>query len=223
MAMLLRDYVRLNATRSIETPLTLAGAAAAERDAAVMRSLTRGPLAPAAEYWIILGTPLDRRELSERLKMSERAARYFPSNAVIVRRAVFLAFDGQATEARSLLLHAMQSFPHRCKATVLILEQALASDRGAIEPLLALAKHASRETASDFRTCDDRQQHQPVSKRISAAARLLRFARHHRHVASFEAGLRPGSTDADLTRSRLVPVSHVTSHPRNYTPAIKLS
>ena len=144
MAMLLRDYVRLNATRTIETPLTLAGAAAAERDAAVMRSLTRGPLAPAAEYWIILGTPLDRRELSERLKMSERAARYFPSNAVIVRRAVFLAFDGQATEARSLLLHAMQSFPHRCKATVLILEQALASDPGAIEPLLALAKHASR-------------------------------------------------------------------------------
>ncbi len=144
MAMLLRDYVRLNATRTIETPLTLAGAAAAERDAAVMRSLTRGPLAPAAEYWIILGTPLDRRELSERLMMSERAARYFPSNDVIVRRAVFLAFDGQAAAARSLLLHAMQSFPHRCKATVLILEQALASDRDAIEPLLALAKHASR-------------------------------------------------------------------------------
>jgi O-antigen ligase len=144
MAMLLKDYVRLNATSSIETPLTRAGAAAAERDAAVMRSLTRGPLAPAAEYWIILGTPLDRRKLSERLKMSERAARYFPSNAVIVRRAVFLAFDGQAAEARSLLAHAMQSFPHRCKATVLILEQALASDPNAIEPLLALAKHASR-------------------------------------------------------------------------------
>ena len=86
MATLLKDYVRLNATSSIETPLTLAGAAAAKRDAAVMRSLARGPLAPAAEYWIILGASLDRRDLPERLKMSERAARYYPSDALIVRR-----------------------------------------------------------------------------------------------------------------------------------------
>jgi hypothetical protein len=144
MAMLLRDYVRLNATRAIEAPLTRAGAAAAERDAAVMRSLTRGPLAPAAEYWIILGASLDRRDLSTRLKMSERAVRYFPSNPVIVRRAVFLAFDGQAAEARSLLARALQSSPLQCQATVSILQQALASDRGAIGPLLVLARDASR-------------------------------------------------------------------------------
>ena len=117
MAVLLRDYVRLNSTRFVGTPLTLAGAAAAERDAAVMRALAQGSLAPAAEYWIILGAPLDRRELSERLKMSERAGRYYPSNAVIVRRAVFLAFDGQATEARQLLTKAMYTFPMRCNET----------------------------------------------------------------------------------------------------------
>jgi hypothetical protein len=109
-----------------------------------MRALARGPLAPTAELWIFLGAPLDRADLAERLKMSERLARYFPSNAVIVRRSVLLAFDGQAFVARSLLAHVMRSFPHRCKASVLILEQALAADRDAIEPLLALAKKESK-------------------------------------------------------------------------------
>ena len=109
-----------------------------------MRELARGPLAPTAELWIFLGAPLDRSDLAARLEMSERIARYFPSNSVVVRRAAFLAFNGQPATARSLLLHAMQSFPHRCKATVLILERALAADRAAIEPLLALAKNSSR-------------------------------------------------------------------------------
>ncbi len=146
MAMLLRDYVRLNATSSIETPLTRAGAAAAERDAAVMRSLTRGPLAPAAEYWIILGASLVRRDLSERLKMSERVIRYFPSNPAIVRRAVYLAYDGQAAEARQLLAQAMQTFPKRCSETLSILTKALAADPDAIEPLLAFVSHADEES-----------------------------------------------------------------------------
>lgn len=140
LAVLLRDYLRLDATRATGTSLTLASSADAERDAAVMHSLTRGPLAPLAELWIFLGAPLDRGNLAARVGMSERVARYFPSNAVVVRRAVFLAFDGQAAEAQRLLLQALLSFPHRCKASVLILEQALASDRAAIEPLLALAK-----------------------------------------------------------------------------------
>jgi len=144
LAVLLRDYLRLDATRVTGTTITLASAADTARDAAVMRALTHGPLAPTAELWIFLGAPLDRSDLAARLEMSERLARYFPSNAVIVRRAVFLAFDGQATAARSLLLHTLQSFPQRCHPTALILEQALASDRDAIEPLLALAKHASR-------------------------------------------------------------------------------
>ena len=142
MAMLLKDYVQLNATSSIETPLTRAGAAEAARDATVLRSLTRGPLAPAAEYWIILGAKLDRRDLSERLSMSERALRYYPSNALIVRRAIFLAFDGQAAAAHELLAKAMYTFPKRCTETIGILTQALAADPAAIEPLLALAKHS---------------------------------------------------------------------------------
>ena len=74
--------------------------------------------------------------------MSERAARYLPFNAVIVRRAVFLAFNGQATEARQLLAQAMYAFPKRCTETIGILTQALTADPGAIEPLLALVKRA---------------------------------------------------------------------------------
>jgi hypothetical protein len=106
-------------------------------------------LALAAELWIFLGAPLDRGGLAAKLKMSERLAHYFPTNAVIVRRVAYLAFDGQAVEARKLLLHAMQSFPHLCKATVLILEQSLAADRNAIEPLLALARARADPTAAE--------------------------------------------------------------------------
>ncbi len=109
-----------------------------------MRDLTHGPLAPSAEQWIFLGAPLDRSDLADILKMSERVARHWPSNAFVVRRAVFLAFDGQAAEARRVLLPTLHTFPHRCKATVLILEQARAADPGAIAPLLVLARDASR-------------------------------------------------------------------------------
>ena len=141
MAMLLRDYVRLLSTRVTGTTLTLASAADVTRDAAVMRALTRGLLAPPAEYAIILGVPLDRSQLSDRLDMSARIARHYPTNAIIVRRAVFLAFDGQAAAARKLIERAMYTFPRRCSETIGILAQALAADPGAIEPLLALAKH----------------------------------------------------------------------------------
>jgi hypothetical protein len=113
-----------------------------------MRELARGPLAPLAELWIFLGAPLDRVELADKLTMSERLARYFPSNAVIVRRAVFLAFDGQQAAAQGVLARAMRLFPQRCKATLQILEQALAADRDAIEPLLHLARKFSSENCT---------------------------------------------------------------------------
>jgi O-antigen ligase len=148
LALLLRDYLRLDETYVTGTSITLASAADASRDATVMRAVARGPLAPTAELWIFLGAPLDRSDLAAKLAMSERLARYFPSNAVIVRRAVLLAFDRQAAEARSLLGHAMQSFPHRCQATLLILGQVPASERVAIEPLLSLAKNARRADCS---------------------------------------------------------------------------
>jgi len=145
-AMLLRDYVRLSSTRVTGTALTLASAADTARDAAVMHSLTHGLLAPPAEYWIILGAPLDRSHLPEMLKMSERVAQSFPAHAIIVRRAAFLAFDGQAAAARRLLAQALYSFPRRCTTTIRILSQALAADPHAIEPLLALAKHDQGRT-----------------------------------------------------------------------------
>lgn len=144
LALLLRDYLRLDATRATGTSLTLASAEDSARDAAIMRSLAHGPLAPLAELWIFMGAPLERGELADRIGMSARVARYFPSNAVVVRRAVFLAFDGQADAARRLLLHALRTFPHRCKASILILERALAADRAAIEPLLALARNSGK-------------------------------------------------------------------------------
>ncbi|MFH1604395.1 MAG: Wzy polymerase domain-containing protein [Pseudomonadota bacterium] len=144
LAILLKDYVRLSTTRITGTTLTLASSADAERDGAVMRSLTRGLLAPAAEYWIILGAPLDRGGLAARLEMSERVARHYPTHAIIVRRAVFLAFDGRAAEARRLLARALYTFPKRCNETIRILALALASDPGAIQPLLSFAKRANR-------------------------------------------------------------------------------
>jgi hypothetical protein len=143
LGVLLRDYLRLDATRATGTSLTLASPADRERDAAVMRSLTRGPLAPLAELWMFLGAPLDQSDLAARVAMSERVTRHYPANAVVVRRAALLAFDGQAADARRLLAHAMRSFPHRCQATVAILQQALAADRAAIEPLLALTQNAA--------------------------------------------------------------------------------
>jgi O-antigen ligase len=145
-ALLLRDYVRLSSTRITGTALTLASAADTARDAAVMRTLTHGLLAPPAEYWIILGAPLDRSRLPEMLKMSERVARSFPAHAIIVRRAVFLAFDGQAAAARRLLTQALYTFPRRCMTTIRILSQALAADPHAIEPLLALARDFQGKT-----------------------------------------------------------------------------
>jgi hypothetical protein len=134
--------VRLDATRITGTTVTLAPAADAQRDAATMRELAHGLLAPLAELWIVTGAPLDRNGLAAKLAMSERVARYWPANAVVVRRAVFLALDGKAEKARSLLERTLQTFPHRRVATISILEQALTADPAAIEPLLAMTRSA---------------------------------------------------------------------------------
>src|SRR5258706_509239 len=138
----LRDYMRLDVTRITGTSVTLTAAAQARRDAETMRELTHGLMAPVPELWIVLGAPLDRSDLAGKLAMSERVVRYWPAHAVVARRAVFLALDGKEEKARSLLARALQTFPHRLDATLLILKQARAADSGAIEPLLALAKAA---------------------------------------------------------------------------------
>ncbi len=120
----------------------MASTADAQRDAATTHELTHGFLAPLAELWIVTGTPLERNGLATHLATSERMVRYWPANAVVVRRAVFLALDGKAEKARSLLERALQTFPHRRVATISILEQALAADPASIEPLLAMARSA---------------------------------------------------------------------------------
>ena len=141
----LKDYVRLDTTRISGTTLTLTSVAQARRDAATMRELTHGILAPLAELWIVIGAPPDRGNLADKLAMSERVARFWPANAVVVRRAIFLAMDDKVEEGRSLLARALKTFPHQLTATILILEQARTADPGAIDPLLALARTTSGE------------------------------------------------------------------------------
>jgi O-antigen ligase len=139
----LRDYVRLDTTRISGTALTLASAAQARRDAATMRELAHGIMAPLAELWIVIGAPLDRGNLADKLAMSERVARFWPANAVVVRRATFLALDDQVEEGRDLLARALKMFPDQLNATILLLEQARSADPGAIAPLLAMARAAA--------------------------------------------------------------------------------
>ena len=91
---------------------------------------------------MVIGAPLDRSDLAGKLATSERVVRRWPAHAVVARRAVFLALDGKEEKARSLLARALQTFPNRLDATLLILKQARAADPGAIEPLLAMAKAA---------------------------------------------------------------------------------
>ena len=142
-AIMLRDYMRLDVTRITGTTVTLTSATQAQQDAATMRELTHGLMAPLAELWILIGAPLDRSELAEKLALSERVARYWPANTVVARRAVFLALSGEAEKARSLLARALETFPHRVNATILILEQARTADRSAVEPLLVMARAVS--------------------------------------------------------------------------------
>ncbi len=127
-------------TRISGTTLTLAPAGQAHQDAATMRELTHGLMAPLAELWMVIGAPLDRRNLADKLAMSERVARYWPANAVMTRRAIFLAFQGEAARSRELLALVLKTFPHRRDATILMLEQARQADPNAIVPLIAMAK-----------------------------------------------------------------------------------
>lgn len=140
LAVLLRDYVRLDTARVTGTTPTLAPAAQVQRDAATMHALRGGLLGPQAELWILLGAPLDRTGLAEKLAMSERVIRVWPANAVVVRRAVFLALAGRSQEAAALLASALRTFPQARGASLAILEQALSADHAVVRALLEAAK-----------------------------------------------------------------------------------
>jgi hypothetical protein len=140
----LRDYVRLDAARITGTSaLTLAPAAQIRHDAATMRELATGILAPVAEAWIFLGTPIDRNQLADKLAMSERVTDYWPSPPAVARRAALLALDGQSNEARRLLGRALRTFSGQIGSMTLVLEQASSADPKAIDPLLGMARAAS--------------------------------------------------------------------------------
>jgi hypothetical protein len=136
---LLRDYLRLDAVRIPGTTVTLAPEAEARRHAATINELARGLMAPLAEFWILVGAALDRNDLAAKSAMAARVARFWPSQEVIVRRAIFLAFSGEGSQAQDLVTNALRTFPHRHDSTVLLLQRAWVADPRAIEPLLRLA------------------------------------------------------------------------------------
>ena len=112
-----------------------------------MNALRRGLLGPVAELWIFEGAPLDRENLADKLDMGWRVARFWPSQTVVVRCAIFLALDGKSIEARALLDKALRSFPQRRQAILLILRQAFDENPAPIAPLLTIASasiHSNR-------------------------------------------------------------------------------
>jgi O-antigen ligase len=145
LAVTLRDYVRLDITRATGSFVTLAPADQVRRDTRTMHALRGGLLGPVAELWIYMGTPLDQRNLADKLAMSERVVRRWPGNTVVVRRAIFLALDGRTMEARALLSKALQLFPHRHEATMRILRQAFDRNPAIIAPLIAIASDSVKD------------------------------------------------------------------------------
>lgn len=151
LAILLRDYIRLDTTRVTGSATTLASRADAQRDAATLRGLAQGLLAPVAELWVLTGAPLDRSDLADKLAMSGRIAASSPSNAVIVRRAALLALNGDAENARALLERALRTFPYLRPATIAILHTASTADATAIAPLLRVARDATDASSGSAR------------------------------------------------------------------------
>jgi len=147
-AVMLRDYLRLHETYVTGTTVTLARPADAQRDAAIVRDLSRGLMAPIAELWTVLGASLDRNDLAAKRAMSARVARYWPTYPVLARHAVFLAFEGDTREAQRLIEKSLGTFPHRRDSIIAVLRQAQAADPDAIEPLLRVAASAPKAASN---------------------------------------------------------------------------
>jgi O-antigen ligase len=143
--LLLRDYLRLDGARVTGAGVTLARTSDAQRDAATMRELTLGLMAPLAEYWLVMGASLDRSDLAGKLAMSERVARFWPTYDILTRHAVFLGLSGETASAQELLARSLRTFPHRRPYILAILGQARGADPAAIDPLLRFAEGGSRE------------------------------------------------------------------------------
>jgi O-antigen ligase len=97
----LHDYWRLDATRISGTAMAVFGPL--PQDAEALRNVVSGPLGTLAERSIFVAVELNREELPEKLALSERVVRYWPSFPFAAKRAIFLAMDGRDIEARSLM------------------------------------------------------------------------------------------------------------------------
>ena len=132
----LRDYWRLDLTRATGAGSTLAGAAATQ-DARTLRQLGHGLLAPMAEFWLCVGAPLNRDELALKLGWSERAMRYIPANAIVGRRAIFLALDGREDEAVRLVDRLAHPTSEARQKSMMLLQLTEGADQAVIAPLIA--------------------------------------------------------------------------------------
>lgn len=135
----LRDYWRLDLTRSTGAGSTLAGAAASQ-ETEMLAQLGHGLLAPMAEFWLCAGAPLNRNDLLLKLRWSERVMHYFPANEIVGRRAVFLALDGQAEKADRLIDRLARASPEARRKSLTLLELTDSADRPVIAPLVAAMK-----------------------------------------------------------------------------------
>jgi hypothetical protein len=132
----LRDYWRLDLTRVTGAGSTLPGAAA-KQEVEMLRQFSHGLLAPMAEFWLCVGAPLNRDDLVLKLRWSERVMHYFPSNAIVVRRAIFLALDGRENDASRLIDRLAHPSPEARQKSLALLQLTESADQAVIAPLLA--------------------------------------------------------------------------------------
>lgn len=132
----LRDYWSLDLTRALGAGSTLAGAAATQ-EAQTLRQLGGGVLAPMAEFWLCVGAPLNRNELALKLQWCGRVMHYFPANAIVGRRAIFLALDGREEEALRLVDRLAHPTPEARRKSLTLLQLTQNSDQAVIAPLVA--------------------------------------------------------------------------------------
>jgi O-antigen ligase len=135
LAIILRDYVRLDSVLITGTMQTLSSSEQKDHDKAVIKQVAQGPLMPVAELWMMRGMEVDRTDLANKLAMSERVIRYWPENNVVTRRAALLALDGKTADAEQLLSLALKTFPQGCSETKAILARIAIADSEAIGPL----------------------------------------------------------------------------------------
>lgn len=133
LAVTAQDYGRLDVVRVTGTSRTLAGTDTSD-EAATLIALGSGPLGPVADLWRCLGISLDRRDLAAKLELSGRVMRYWPSQAIVTRRAILLALAGRDGEA-VLLVSGLTAVID--PAALTLLRQARETDPQAIDPLIA--------------------------------------------------------------------------------------